>query len=120
MRGGDVIHLFQGRRRVLFFPRAWANSVARWILSLTSETGTVRVTNTPAPDGGRAPSIDVDVAEVVRRAEGELAERFVSRRGASGVDGVSVQMHNGELRVNEEWLDNFVRARIAENAQAYA
>lgn len=115
-----MIHLFQTRRRVLFFPVSWANSVARWLLGLTSETGTIRVTNSVAPDGGRAPSIDVDVAEVVRRAEGELAERFVSRRGASGVDGVSVQMHNGALRVNEEWLDNFVRARIAEEAQRYA
>ena len=112
-----MVHTFQGRRRILFFPRAWANSVARWTLSLTSETGTVRVTNTPAPDGGRAPSLDVDVAEVVKRAEGELRARYVSRRDASGV---SVQMHNGALRVNEEWLDNFVRARIAENAQLYS
>ena len=115
-----MVHTFQGRRRILFFPRAWANSVARWILSLTSETGTVRVTNTPAPDGGRAPSLDVDVAEVVKRAEGELRARYVSRLDASGVDGVSVQMHNGALRVNEEWLDGFVRARIAENAQRYS
>ena len=114
-----MVHTFQGRR-IIFFPRAWANSVARWILSLTSETGTVRVTNTPAPDGGHAPSLDVDVAEVVKRADGELRARYVSRLDASGVDGVSVQMHNGALRVNEEWLDGFVRARIAENAQRYS
>ncbi len=115
-----MVHVFQGRRRILFFPRAWANSVARWILSLTSETGTVRVTNSPAPDGGRAPSLDVDVRRVVELAAGELGARYVSRRDASGVDGVSVQMHNGALRVGEEWLDAFVRARIAEDAQRYA
>lgn len=115
-----MVHLFQGRRRILFFPRAWANSVAQWILSLTSETGTVRVTNSASPEVGRAPSIDVDVAEVVKRAEGELRERFVSRRDESGTDGVSVQMHNGKLRVDEEWLDAFVRARVAESAQRYS
>ena len=102
-----MLRTFTGARRRVFFPRSWANSVTRWILGLTSRSGTILVTP-PAQDGEGA-SIDVNEAVLADR----LARRFVSRTDPGGIDGESMELDGaGRLRVNTEWLDRFIRQRV--------
>jgi hypothetical protein len=113
-----MLRYFQGYKRILFFPKSWANSVTAWLLSLRSESGTIRVTNTSAPTDARGPSIDVDPDRLAEVAAGALSQKLVSREDASGVDGESIELDGaGRLRVNTQWLDNFVRQRVQKSAQ---
>lgn len=109
-----MLKMFNGTRKIIFFPRSWANSVIRWLQTLGSKSGTIKVTKS-SPDGEGA-SIDVDVERVAALAAPALAERFVARFENSGVDGESVEIDgSGKLRVNTEWLDKFIRQRVSAN-----
>ena len=113
-----MITIFSTSSPLVFFPKRWANSVARWILGLHSPTGTLSIANTNDPQPGTGAAIDVNITETARRIESALRSSFVSRREPSGVDNISLQLNSqGQIRINEEWLDNFVRARVQTSAQ---
>ena len=56
-----MIHQFDKKKRVLFFPTGWANSVASWCAGVSSPTGTIRIKNTLTPkEGGVSLEIDIN------------------------------------------------------------
>ena len=57
-----MIHQFDKKKRVLFFPTAWANSVAAWCGGVSSPKGTISIKNTMTPKEGGA-SLEIDVNE---------------------------------------------------------
>ena len=57
-----MIHLFDKKKRVLFFPTGWANSVASWCAGVSSPTGTIRIKNTLTPKEGGV-SLEIDINE---------------------------------------------------------
>lgn len=110
-----MLRMFNGTRKIIFFPRSWANSVTRWMQTLGSKSGTIKVTQS-SPDGEGA-SLDIDVEKVVSLAAPALAGRFVARFEKSGVDGESVEIDgSGKVRINTEWLDKFIRQRVNANS----
>lgn len=97
------------KKRILFFPVTWANSVARWILGVCSPSGTIRIKNDAEPGRDRSVTFDVNVPAVIRAAQQELDQKYVSRQElkdllASLCDGQSIIMRNGVIAVNKEWL----------------
>ena len=124
MEGADVIHLFQSRKRLFGFPKKWANSVTRWISGVHSPSGTIHVKNTMEPGDDGSIALDVNVGAVAH----EVLERFETRpvtkeerkrlthhlRGM--VDGNSVQMIDGHIGVNGEWVDNRINEAIRPTA----
>lgn len=110
-----MLRLFGESRKIVFFPKSWANAVTRWILTLCSRSGTITFSNRKGDEGT---SIDVDAERLAAAGESALAKRFVSRTTSSGVDGESIELDgSGRLRVNAEWLDRFVRRRIVTGSQ---
>ena len=57
-----MIHLFDKKKRVLFFPTGWANSFASWCAGVSSPTGTIRIKNTLTPKEGGV-SLEIDINE---------------------------------------------------------
>ena len=57
-----MIHLFDKKKRILFFPTGWANSVASWCAGVSSPTGTIRIKNTLTPKEGGV-SLEIDINE---------------------------------------------------------
>ena len=57
-----MIHQFDKKKRILFFPTGWANSVASWCAGVSSPTGTVRIKNTLTPKEGGV-SLEIDINE---------------------------------------------------------
>lgn len=57
-----MIHQFDKKKRVLFFPTSWANSVASWCAGVSSPNGTLRIKNTLTPKEGGV-SLELDVNE---------------------------------------------------------
>ena len=103
-----MIHTFS-KKRLVFFPVSWANSVARWILGVFSPTGTIKIKNDAEPGRDKSISLDVNVPEVLRVAKTQLDESYVSRQEvktllANMCDGQSIIIKDGVLTVNREWL----------------
>ena len=112
-----MIHLIQGRKRLLFFPKSLVNSIVRWIAGVHSPSGTIKIRNTMNPSDESSIALDVNVEAVTH----EVLEKFETRpvtneeckrmkqhlRGM--VDGSSVQMSDGHVSVNGEWVDNRIR-----------
>ena len=112
-----MIHLIQGRKRLLFFPKSLVNSIVRWIAGVHSPSGTIKIGNTMNPSDESSIALDVNVEAVTH----EVLEKFETRpvtneeckrmkqhlRGM--VDGSSVQMSDGHVSVNGEWVDNRIR-----------
>lgn len=57
-----MIYQFDKKKRVLFFPTGWANSVASWCAGVSSPTGTIRIKNTLTPKEGGV-SLEIDINE---------------------------------------------------------
>ena len=99
-----MIRTFETKSRLLFAPKSWFNSVARWILGLHSETGTVRIRNTANPKA-KGPSIDVDVAEVAKRIGANLCQSF-PQVGKGDLLGPAFKWEGGKLEIDGVWLSN--------------
>ena len=113
-----MLRLFGGSKKIVLFPKSWANAVTRWILTLCSRSGTITFSSRK---GDAGTSIDVNVEVLAAAAETALAKRFVARAESSGVDGESIVLDgSGRLQVDTEWLDRFVRARIVPGSQVGA
>ena len=78
------------------FPVSWANSVTNWILSLHSQTGTVKIKNTSDPKPGAGASIDLDLAKVAEALEPFLAVRFV-RKGDQDALGEGLKWQGDKI-----------------------
>ena len=103
-----MIHTFN-KKRLIFFPISWANSIARWILGVFSPTGTIKITNDADPGRDKSIALDVNVSEVLRMAKPQLDESYVPRQDiktmlANMCDGQSIILKDGVLTVNREWL----------------
>jgi len=110
-----MIHLFNSRARVLFFPIRWANSVARWILGLHSNSGTIRVKNSANPNESGGASIDVDMERVSGDIKDRLAGHFQTKRDVEAticrsIDGSSLISRDRKILISEDWL----RQRLGE------
>ena len=62
-----MIREFLSRRRLIFFPKPWANSVSQWICGVHSPSGTLKIVNTANPSKGKSASFDVDIDAVWNR-----------------------------------------------------
>ena len=103
-----MIHTFS-KKRLVFFPTSWGNSVARWILGILSPTGTIKIKNDAEARSDTSMSLDVNVPEVLRVAKPQLDESYVPRQEmktmlANMCDGQSIILKDGVLTVNREWL----------------
>ena len=99
-----MIEEFKDKRPRVFFPTKWANSVARWIQGLHSESGTIKTDNTLDPKE-KAASIDVDIDAVVAKSKPLLLKFFVGRADKTAIDNESIIVKDGKFAVSETWLD---------------
>lgn len=104
-----MIHLFNRRGRILFFPVKWANAVASWILGLHSPTGTLRISNTANPTESGGATVDVDMEVVTAKAKERLTGHFQTKREVEAsieraADGSSIVARDRRLHVNDDWI----------------
>lgn len=105
-----MIRLFQGRKRVLFFPKGWANSVTNWILGVHSPSGTIKIVNTANPGENKSASLDVDVEQIARLLnkldfhKGYAKESDFKTLLGKSIDGSSLVSRDGIVGVSDEWL----------------
>lgn len=114
-----MIRLFETTRRILFFPKRWANAVTRWITGIHSPSGTIQIRNTTSPDENGSMTLDVNVealAKKLRRAlqvslsKGQRSDvRDVIR---TCLDDVSVYWRDGAVSVNQDWLTNIIEGVV--------
>lgn len=112
-----MIHLFNGKKRILFFPVGFANSVARWILGVHSPSGTIAIKNTATPGDNGSIALDVNVDALRRIMAGviddhDLTEREIKRtkdivHGA--IDGTSLIMGGEHISVSMDWLQQNIQ-----------
>lgn len=117
-----MIRLFGKKKRVVFFPVAWANSVVRWITGIISPSGTIKIKNELDPGDNGSIQLDVNVDAVtdavVRKMDGRefSANDRVRIRDIiwAYLDGYSVQFKDKRISVNVDWLAEQVRSLIDE------
>ena len=111
-----MIRLFQGRKRILFFPKGWANSVTNWILGVHSPSGTVKIVNTANPGENKSVSIDIDVEQVARLLnkldfnKGLVKESEFKDLLKNSIDGSSLVSRDGIVSVSDEWFKQLVNS----------
>ena len=106
-----VIRKFDSKKRLFFAPKAFLNSVARWILNVGSKTGTIRISNTASPTDEAGPSFDIDAAETAKAIEQALAEKY-PKAGDGRLIGPGLRWQAGKLGVNGEWLSNEINKNL--------
>lgn len=113
-----MLRYFNGFKKIVFFPKSWANSVTSWIFSIGSSSGTISISNnTTEPSRGHGASFDVDTHRLAEVAAADFSRNFVARFDNSGIDGESIALNGaGQLRVDAEWLENFIRQRVKPEA----
>ena len=115
-----MIHLFKGTRRVLFFPKSWANSVTNWLLGVRSSDGSIIVKNTANPTEEGSLDLRVNESRIVRRV--------IESMGGTGfdksdivriqeivhalIDGVSIKWHDKSFSVDAEWIADIVKKNL--------
>ncbi len=119
-----MIRLFESGRRLLYFPRKWANSVSRWLLGVHSPEGTINITgNTANPEGEKSVGFDVNIGVVASRVRARISALGFTAMQRSAVkdiirdslDGFSLVWKDGNASVNSEWLQTFVENLIPES-----
>ena len=120
-----MIHLFNGKKRILFFPVGFANSVARWILGVHSPSGTISIKNTATPGDNGSIALDVNVDALRRIMAGviddhDLTEREIKRtkdivHGA--IDGTSLIMGGEHISVSMDWLQQNILKFIGDDTE---
>lgn len=83
-----MIHTFNKKRKQLFFPTNWANSVSAWCLGVSSPRGTLEIGNTATPVEG-SPSLKLDINEA--RLESLFDKHLAKRLGLSTAERKAVQ-----------------------------
>lgn len=120
-----MIHLFNGKKRILFFPVGFANSVARWILGVHSPSGTISIKNTATPGDNGSIALDVNVDALRRIMAGviddhDLTEREIKRTKDivhSAIDGTSLIMGGEHISVSMDWLQQNILKFIGDDTE---
>lgn len=120
-----MIHLFNGKKRILFFPVGFANSVARWILGVHSPSGTISIKNTATPGDNGSLALDVNVDALRHIMAGviddhDLTEREIKRtkdivHGA--IDGTSLIMGGEHISVSMDWLQQNIQKFLGDETE---
>lgn len=120
-----MIHLFNSKKRILFFPVGFANSVARWILGVHSPSGTISIKNTATPGDNGSLALDVNVDALRRIMAGviddhDLTEREIKRtkdivHGA--IDGTSLIMGGEHISVSMDWLQQNIQKFLGDETE---
>ena len=121
-----VIHRFLSGRRILRFPRKWANAVAAWIAGVHSPRGTIRVNNTLHPTENGSLELDVNEDALYASFVKRLDTRGLSRDNIERarllltilLDGTSVKRNGDLFSVSREWVQNIAREVIPTEKQA--
>ena len=100
-------------KKVIFVPRSWLNAVANWIANVTSDSGTIKMSNTLDPSPGHSCSFDVDEEVLFERMKPLFERDFISRENfmqalAESVDGVSLVDNGGRIGISEPWISSKV------------
>lgn len=74
-----MIKLFEEKKRFLFFPVKWANSVTRWITGLSSPKSTIKIQNTTNPTENKGCQIDIVPEKAAAEMKKVLDARYVVR-----------------------------------------
>jgi len=106
-----VIKTFETKKRLLFTPKAWCNSVARWLLGVRSDSGTIRIKNTANPSGESGPSFDIDVRETGKAIDPVLSESY-PKKDDRKLLSPSMRWDAGKLAVDEEWITNQINKNM--------
>lgn len=110
-----MLRLFDTNIAIPFFPAGWANSVTNWLTGLHSPNNTISLSNTADPKEGGGCAIDVNVEDLYRLLRGRLEQDFVTRGNFAGeirsVIGQSMNINNGLLNVNDDYLNERANAR---------
>lgn len=90
-----MIHAFKKRRKQVFFPTQWANSVSAWCLGVCSPTGTISIANTATPtEGGMSLKIDINETRLESLVNRQLGRRTTfttaERKAIQNIIGSSV------------------------------
>ena len=109
-----MIHEYKTKKRILFFPTAWANSITRWILGVFSSDGSVLLKNTANPGDKGSLDMRVNMEYVMKKVEERLGTRDMSdderkrvkeiMRGV--IDGVSLVWQQEHMAVSMKWLED--------------
>lgn len=106
-----MIRTFDSKKKLLFAPKAFLNSVARWLLNVRSQTGTIRISNTASPTAEAGPSFDIDAAATAKAIDQSLAEKY-PKSGDCRLLGPGLSWQAGKLGVNGEWLSNEINKNL--------
>lgn len=112
-----MIRTFDGKKKLLFAPKAFLNSVARWILNVRSQSGTIRISNTASPTAEAGPSFDIDAAETAKAIDQALAEKY-PKSGDGRLLGASLRWQAGKLGVDGEWISNEINRNLGATLDA--
>jgi len=80
-----MIKLFDSARKILFFPRRWANSVTLWIQNVRSPDDTIKIGNTINPKAGDSLSLRVNLQKLYDGVAEYLKGHYVTRRDVADV-----------------------------------
>lgn len=115
-----MIHLFKGTRRVLFFPKSWANSVTNWLLGVRSSDGSIIIKNTANPTGDGSVDLRVNENRIMRKVRELLEGRSLSKSEIIRVqeivrallDGISLKWHDKSFSVDTDWIADIVKKNM--------
>lgn len=115
-----MIHEFKGRSRVLFFPKAWANSVVKWLMGVHSSDGSVEIKNTADPNEDGSIDLKVNEARLVQMVEAHVSNRPLTKSERirvrdivhGALDGLSLKWTGGSASVDVEWLLDVVKKNL--------
>ena len=74
-----MLKFFEEKKRLLFFPVKWANSVTRWLTALSSPKGTIKINNTTNPTEDKGCQIDIVPEKAAEEMKKVLDARYVVR-----------------------------------------
>ncbi len=115
-----MIKEFKSKARILFFPKAWGNAVARWIMGIVSPSGTIKIKNTVNPTENGSLELDVNMDAVCSRVRRVMEERALTRAEMDRIkgvvravlDGVSIKWKDGLVGVDADYLKDMIEETI--------
>lgn len=107
-----MIHFFNGRGRVLFFPVKWANSVVRWVAGVHSSTGTIKIANTLNPGEKHSASFDIDIPAASKKMTPAIMREIEANGGSTRPDSTSLVVIDGRISIGQAWLDDYIDKRL--------
>lgn len=102
-----MIKLFNGKRRVLFFPVKWANSVTLWLQNVLSPDNSIKVSNTTLPSEGNSLKLSVNFSMVCARVLEYFKGVFLTRKNFDELiqeccDHNTIEFSDGRFRIAKD------------------